>query len=273
MGLDLAAAARVAEDAADVAAAVIRPFFRASVASVRKGDRSPVTAADRAAERAIRALLAERFPDHGVIGEEFGETAGVEGAGGKGTGGRFTWVVDPIDGTKSFITGRPSFTTLLALLDDGAPVLGVINQPVTGERWVGLVGAPTRFSAPPGLAATARTRSGIALGDAQLSCTTLDLFTPETRPLWERLAARCAEVTWGGDAYAHGLLALGAVDLIAETSYKMWDWAALVPVVEGAGGVITDWSGRPLRPGADGSVLAAGSAALHAEALAVLAGS
>ncbi len=262
MALDLDAAARVADAAADVAAAVIRPFFREPIGIDRKGDSSPVTAADRAAERAIRAVLAERFPDHGVLGEEFGAER---------EGSPFQWVLDPIDGTKSFITGRPSFTTLIALLHEGVPVLGLINQPITGERWLGLAGRPTLFTAPAGFSATARTRQGAGLDDAQLSCTTLDLFTAETRPRWERLAARAAQVTWGGDAYAHGLLALGCVDLIAEATYKMWDWAALVPVIEGAGGVITDWAGKALRPGADGSVLAAGSAALHAEALAVLA--
>lgn len=264
MTLDLDAAARVADAAADVAAAVIRPFFREPIGIDRKGDASPVTAADRAAERAIRAVLAERFPDHGILGEEFGAEREASA---------FQWVLDPIDGTKSFITGRPSFTTLIALLHEGVPVLGLINQPVTGERWLGLAGRPTLFTAPADFAAPARTRQGAALAEAQLSCTTLDLFTPETRPRWERLAARSAQVTWGGDAYAHGLLALGSVDLIAEATYKIWDWAALVPVVEGAGGVITDWAGHALRPGADGSVLAAGSAALHAEALAVLAAS
>jgi myo-inositol-1(or 4)-monophosphatase len=261
--LDLDAAARVAEAAADVAAAVARPFFRERIGIVRKGDASPVTAADRAAEQAMRALLAERFPDHGVIGEEFGPEREAS---------PFQWVLDPIDGTKSFITGRPSFTTLIALLHEGVPLLGVINQPISGERWVGLAGRPTRFAAPAGFAAPVGTRQGVKLVEAQLSCTTLDLFTSETRPRWERLAARVAQVTWGGDAYAHGLLALGCVDLVAETTYKLWDWASLVPVIEGAGGVITDWAGAPLRPGADGSVLAAGSAALHAEALAVLSG-
>lgn len=264
MTLDLDAAARVAEAAADVAAAVIRPFFRERIGIVRKGDASPVTAADRAAEKAIRAVLTERFPDHGILGEEFGAEREES---------PFQWVLDPIDGTKSFITGRPSFGTLIALLHEGVPVLGVINQPITGERWLGLAGRPTRFSAPAEFAAPCGTRQDASLADAQLSCTTLDLFTAETRPCWERLAAKVAQVTWGGDCYAHGLLALGAVDLVAETTYKIWDWAAIVPVVEGAGGVMTDWSGRPLRPGADGSVLAAGSATLHAEALAVLSAS
>ncbi len=263
LGLDLDAALAAAERAADAAAAVIRPYFRARLAIERKGDESPVTAADRAAEQAMRAVLAEAFPSHGILGEEFGEDR---------PGAALQWVLDPIDGTKSFVTGRPTYGSLIALLEDGVPVLGVMSQPSIGERWIGLRGRPTTFFSPIGGPAVARCRPCPALAEAQLSVTTLDLFTPETRPRWERLAARAAQVTWGGDCYAHGLLALGLIDLVAETTYKIWDWAALVPIIEGAGGVITDWSGGPLRPGADGSVLAAGDAALHEAARALLAG-
>lgn len=262
-GLDLDAALRAAERAADAAAAAIRPWFRASLAIERKGDESPVTAADRAAEQAMRAVLAEAFPSHGILGEEFGEDRPEAS---------LQWVLDPIDGTKSFVTGRPTYGSLIALLADGVPVLGVMSQPSIGERWIGMRGRPTTFCSPIGGPAVARCRPCPALAEAQLSVTTLDLFTPETRPRWERLAARAAQVTWGGDCYAHGLLALGLIDLVAETTYKIWDWAALVPIIEGAGGVITDWAGRPLRPGADGSVLAAGDAALHEAARDLLAG-
>jgi myo-inositol-1(or 4)-monophosphatase len=260
-GLDLDAALRAAERAADAAAAAIRPWFRAGLAIERKGDESPVTAADRAAEQAMRAVLAEAFPSHGILGEEFGEDR---------PGASLQWVLDPIDGTKSFVTGRPTYGSLIALLEDGVPVLGLMSQPSIGERWIGIGGRPTTFFSPIGGPAVARCRPCPALAAAQLSVTTLDLFTPETRPRWERLAARAAQVTWGGDCYAHGLLALGLIDLVAETTYKIWDWAALVPIIEGAGGVITDWSGDPLRPGADGSVLAAGDAALHEAARAIL---
>ncbi|WP_439578464.1 inositol monophosphatase family protein [Elioraea sp.] len=261
-GLDVNAAVRAAERAADAAAAAIRPWFRARLAIERKGDESPVTAADRAAEQAMRAVLAEAFPDHGILGEEFGEDR---------PGAALQWVLDPIDGTKSFVTGRPTYGSLVALLADGVPVLGVMSQPSIGERWIGIRGRPTTFFSPIGGPAVARCRPCPALAEAQLSLTTLDVFTPDTRAQWDRLAARVAQVTWGGDCYAHGLLALGLIDLVAEATYKIWDWAALVPIVEGAGGVITDWSGRPLRPGADGSVLAAGDAALHAAARDLLA--
>jgi histidinol phosphatase-like enzyme (inositol monophosphatase family) len=260
---DLDAALRAAEAAADAAAAVIRPYFRARLAIERKGDESPVTAADRAAEQAMRAVLADAFPSHGILGEEFGEDR---------PGASLQWVLDPIDGTKSFVTGRPTYGSLIALLEDGVPVLGVMSQPSIGERWIGIRGRPTTLFSPIGGPAVARCRPCPALAEAQLSVTTLDLFTAETRPRWERLAARVAQVTWGGDCYAHGLLALGLIDLVAEATYKVWDWAALVPIIEGAGGVITDWDGRPLRPGADGSVLAAGDAALHEAARDLLAG-
>ncbi|TQF78340.1 inositol monophosphatase family protein [Elioraea sp. Yellowstone] len=259
--LDLDAALAAAEAAADAAAAAIRPWFRARLAIERKDDASPVTAADRAAEQAMRAVLAAAFPDHGILGEEFGHDRPEA---------PLQWVLDPIDGTKSFVTGRPTYGSLIALLEEGTPVLGVMSQPSIGERWIGLRGRPTLFFSPLGGPAVARCRPCTALAEAQLSVTTLDLFTPDTRPRWERLAARAAQVTWGGDCYAHGLLALGLIDLVAETTYRIWDWAALVPIIEGAGGVITDWSGRALRPGADGSVLAAGDPALHAAARAIL---
>lgn len=258
--LDLDRARRAAEAAADAAAAAIRPLFRSPLAIDRKGDASPVTAADRAAEQAMRAVLAEVFPDHGLIGEEFGEER---------ANARFVWVLDPIDGTKSFITGRPTYGSLIALLDEGVPVLGVMSQPSIGERWIGQAGRPTVFFSPIGGPAVARCRACATLAEAQLSVTSLDLFPPAERQRWERLAA-AAQVTWGGDCYAHGLLSLGLIDLIAEASYRIWDWAALVPIVEGAGGTITDWHGRPLRPGADGTILAAGDPVLHEAALHVL---
>ena len=262
-GFDLDAALRAAERAADAAAAAIRPWFRARLAIERKGDETPVTAADRAAEQAMRAVLAQAFPAHGILGEEFGADR---------PGASLQWVLDPIDGTKSFVTGRPTYGSLIALLEEGVPVLGVISQPSIGERWIGVRGRPTTFFSPVWGPAVARCRPCPALAAAQLSVTTLDLFTAETRPRWDRLAERVAQVTWGGDCYAHGLLALGLIDLIAETTYRIWDWAALVPIIEGAGGVITDWAGRPLRPGANGSVLAAGDAALHEAARDLLAG-
>jgi myo-inositol-1(or 4)-monophosphatase len=254
-----------AEAAADVAGAVIRPFFRPGRdaplgPAAMKGDRSPVTVADRAAEQAMRAVLAERLPGHGILGEEFGLDRPEA---------RLRWVLDPIDGTRAFITGRPVFGTLVGLLDGETPILGVIDQPVTGERWVGAAGRPTRFRGP--LGGEAGCRPCPALAEAELSCTSPEMLDAEESPRWRRLAGAVRRVSWGGDCYAYGLLALGQIDVVAESDMKLWDWAALLPVVEGAGGRMTDWQGRPLRPGGGNRrVLAVGDPALLARAVARL---
>ncbi len=239
-----------AEAAADVAGAVVRPFFRAGFAIDTKSDRSPVTIADRSAEQAMRAVLAERFPEHGILGEEFGLDRPEA---------RLRWVLDPIDGTRAFVSGRPTFGTLIALLDGETPVLGVIDQPVTRERWIGAMGRPTAFHGPFG--GRAGCRPCASLAHAELSCTSPEMLGAD-EPNWRRLASTVRRNYWGGDCYAHGLLALGQIDVIAETTMKLWDWAALVPVVEGAGGRVTDWAGQPLRPGGDGRVLSVGDPAL-----------
>ncbi len=224
-----------------------------------KADRSPVTIADRNAEQAMRAFLTERFPDHGVLGEEFGLDR---------PGARMRWVLDPVDGTRAFLTGRPVFGTLVALMDGPTPILGVIDQCITGERWVGVAGQPTQFRGAHGVAGC---RPCPALSHAELSCTAPEIFTPGQTVSWQRLAHATRRTSWGGDCYAYGLLALGQIDVIAESGLKLWDWAALVPVIEGAGGRITDWQGRALHPDGDGAVLAVGDPALLGPACAVLA--
>ena len=244
--------------AANVAAAVIRPFFRSRLDADLKHDSSPVTIADMTAEQAMRAVLAHRFPGHGIEGEEYG----VDRAHA-----RYRWVLDPIDGTRAFITGRPIFGTLIALLDDGRPILGILDQPISGERWTGAAGHPTTFTGGPGQIGV---RPCPSLASAELSCTAPEIFSePETRR-WRRLQAAAARTTWGGDCYAYGLIALGGVDVIAEAGLKLWDWAALVPIIEGAGGRITDWAGHPLHPGSNGQVLAVGDPALHQAAIDLL---
>ena len=248
-----------AEAAADVAGAVIRPFFRAGVTADQKSDRSPVTIADRTAEQAMRAVLSERLPAHGILGEEFGLDR---------PDAPMRWVLDPVDGTRAFVSGRPSFGTLIALLQDGVPIVGIIDQPITGERWVGAAGRVTRFHGPFG------GRSGCrvcpTLGEAELSCTSPEMLGADT-PRWERLRSAVRRNYWGGDCYAYGLLALGQIDIIAESDMKVWDWAALVPVIEGAGGSVTDWAGAPLHAGGDGRVLAVGDKALVPAVVATLA--
>ena len=239
-----------AEAAADVAGAVIRPFFRTRIATDQKADRSPVTIADRSAEQAMRAVLSERFPDHGILGEEFGLDR---------PNARLRWVLDPVDGTRAFISGRPTFGTLIALYQDDRPIVGIIDQPVTGERWVGSVNRPTVFRGPMG--GTPGCRPCPHLSDAELSCTSPEMLGAEMAR-WEQLRASVRRNYWGGDCYAHGLVALGLIDIVAENDMKVWDWGPLVPIIEGAGGSVTDWRGQPLRPDGDGTVLSLGDKTL-----------
>lgn len=243
---------------ADAAGDAIRPLFRARFDIETKQDASPVTQADRAAEAAIRAMLERERPAEGIIGEEYGNAR--EGADR-------LWVLDPIDGTRSFIAGRPIFGTLIALIEDGSPVLGVIDQPISGERWIGVRGQPTLLSGTP-----VRTRSCPRVADAHLATTAPHLFAPDEQPAFDRLSAAARDVLWGGDCYNYGLLAAGHLDLVAEAGLKLYDLAALVPVVEGAGGAMRDWQGRPLTRDSDGQVIAVGDPALMEEALARLNG-
>ncbi|HKX77324.1 MAG TPA: histidinol-phosphatase [Novosphingobium sp.] len=239
----------LAQRLADAAGEAIRPHFRSGLASERKGDASPVTVADRAAEEAMRRLLKAEAPRDGVIGEEFGSEEGSSGR---------TWVLDPIDGTVSFLAGRPIFGTLIGLLVDGFPVLGVIDQPILGERWIGATGRETLFNG-----AVARTRVCRELSDAALATTGPQYFDAHQGDHFMALAARTdhKRMMMGGDCYNYGLVAAGHLDLVCEAGLKLHDWAALVPVVEGAGGLMCDWNGDPLHTGSDGHVLALGDPA------------
>ena len=193
--------------------------------------------------RDFRAILAVERPADGIVGEEHGTTNGDAD---------WLWVIDPIDGTKSFITGRPTFGTLVALLYRGRPVLGVIDQPIVGDRWVGAIGRQTILNGQP-----AHVRACPALDRATVNTTSPDLFGPDDYAAFRRVATGVKLTMYGGDCYAYGLLAAGFVDLVIEAGLKLYDYAALVPVVEGAGGVMTDWSGAPLGSRSDGRVVAA----------------
>ena len=242
-----------ANQLADLAAAAIRPHFRQPIAVDSKADQSPVTVADREAEQAMRRRIEAAFPAHGIIGEEFGRVR--EDA-------EYVWVLDPIDGTKSFISGVPLFGTLIALLRRGEPLLGIIDQPIARERWVGATGQATTLNN-----ARVQTRACAALGGATLFSATQDMFQGFEIDAFARLKSQVRLVRWSADCYAYALLATGFVDLVVEASMKPYDYAALIPVVQGAGGVISDWQGRPLTLESDGRVLAAGDPALHGEAL------
>jgi inositol-phosphate phosphatase/L-galactose 1-phosphate phosphatase/histidinol-phosphatase len=246
----------LAAELADAAGAEIRPYFRQQIAVHDKPDLSPVTAADRAAETAMRRLIAARFPEHGIIGEEFGrEREAAE----------FVWVLDPIDGTKSFISGVPLFGTLIALTQAGRPILGVIDQPISRERWIGAAGRPTTYNGQP-----IRCRACPALAGATIFATSPDMFRGADAAGFARAAAAAKLVRYGADCYAYGLVALGFIDLVIEASLKTYDFSAMLPIVEGAGGLATDWQGRPLDLNSDGRVVIAGDARAHREVLALL---
>jgi inositol-phosphate phosphatase / L-galactose 1-phosphate phosphatase / histidinol-phosphatase len=248
----------LATELADAAGAEIRPAFRTALTVEDKPDLSPVTAADRAAERAMRRLIAARFPEHGIIGEEFGALR--EAA-------EFVWVLDPIDGTKSFISGVPLFGTLIALMQDGRPLIGVIDQPILRERWVGAVGRKTTLNGAP-----VRCRPCPDVAAATLFATTPQMFDGEDVAAFARVSAMAKLVRFGCDCYAYGLVAAGFVDLVVEAGLKLYDFCAMTPIVEGAGGVASDWRGQALDLGSDGHVLVAGDPRSHQSTLALLRG-
>ena len=248
----------LATELAEAAGAAIRPYFRQPIAVDDKPDLSPVTVADRTAEAAMRRLIAARFPEHGIIGEEYGpERAEAE----------FVWVLDPIDGTKSFISGVPLFGTLIALAQRGRPIVGIIDQPISRERWIGAVGRPTTLNGVP-----VRCRACASLAAATSFSTSPDMFRGADAAAFARVASAAKLVRFGADCYAYGLLAGGFIDLVIEASLKPYDFSAMMPIVEGAGGVATDWAGVPLSIASDGRVLVAGDKRAHKAALALLAG-
>jgi inositol-phosphate phosphatase / L-galactose 1-phosphate phosphatase / histidinol-phosphatase len=241
---------------ADAAGAVVRKYYRAPLEVESKADASPVTVADREAEQALRALIRATYPQHGIEGEEFpGERLDAE----------LVWRLDPIDGTKSFVVGRPLFGTLIGLTRAGRPILGVIDQCILGERWLGVAGEQSTWNGQP-----IRVRACSGLEQAIMSVTSPQMFRPEERAAVARLESAVRFPIYGGDCYAYGLLAMGSIDLIVEADLDVHDFMALVPVIEGAGGVVTDWRGAVLTPSSDGRIVAAGDRRVHERALKLL---
>lgn len=239
----------LAERLAEAAAAAIRPFFRAKFDVETKADASPVTEADRVAEAAMRRLIEAEYPRDGIIGEEYGVKDGSTGR---------TWVLDPIDGTVSFMAGRAIFGTLIALVEAGWPVIGVIDQPIARERWLGVVGRPTLFNGKP-----AATRRCPDLARAVLATSSPHYFSDDEAARFLSVASKLSRrgLIYGGDCYNYGLVASGHIDLVVESGLKLHDFAALVPVVEGAGGTMCNWAGDPLNADSAGDVIALGDPA------------
>jgi myo-inositol-1(or 4)-monophosphatase len=246
---------------ATVSGEAILPFFRTSLSVENKGHGGafdPVTAADRSAETAMRTLIRQSFPDHGIIGEEFG---------GERTDAEYVWVLDPIDGTKSFISGMPAWGTLIALTRAGEPVYGMMHQPFTRERFTG-DGGSARYRGPAGERAL-RVRDCAALADAILMTTSPLLMKEADRGAFGKVEKVVRLSRYGGDCYAYCMLAAGHVDLVIETELKPYDILPLMPIIAGAGGIVTAWDGGS--PNAGGRIIAAGDKRVHAAAMKVLA--
>jgi myo-inositol-1(or 4)-monophosphatase len=248
------------DELATMSGETILPFFRTSLGVENKsvaGGFDPVTAADRAAEGAMRALIARTFPEHGIVGEEYGaERADAE----------YVWVLDPIDGTKSFIAGMPAWGTLIALTRRGKPVFGMMHQPFTRERFFG-DGEAANYRGPAGNREL-HVRACAALDEALLFTTSPLLMKEADRAAFQRVEKAVRLSRYGGDCYAYCMLAAGLVDLVIETELKPHDVAALIPIITGAGGIITSWENGPAHAG--GRIVAAGDKRVHAQALNIL---
>lgn len=245
---------------ADASAAILRQRFRQPLTIEIKADHSPVTAIDREVESRLCDMIASEFPDHGIIGEEFGAAR---------ADAEHVWVLDPIDGTKSFITGRPLFGTLIALCRESRPILGVIDHPVigAGERWIGAAGHPTRHDG-----AIVRARACPDLSAAAAFCSSPHSSRPENELAFERVRQAVRQTLYSTDCYAYGLVASGFADLYVDFGLAIYDYLAAVPVIEGAGGIITDWNGDALTLASGRRIAAAGDRNIHRAVLALLAG-
>lgn len=249
-----------AQSAADAARAAIQPHFRAAsfeLTSKDAGHFDPVTVADKNAEQAIRAVIAKNRPDDAIIGEEFANTAGTS---------EFTWVLDPIDGTRAFICGAPVWGVLIAVLNDDGPVLGIIDQPHIGERFTGGLG--TASLDHRGKVTELKVRDCATLGQATLLTTFPEVGTPDEARAFARVRDQVRLTRYGLDCYGYALVALGQVDLVIEAGLNSYDIAAPIAVVEAAGGIVTNWQGEPVHDG--GQVIAAGDRRMHAAALELL---
>ncbi len=256
---DLTAFLAFVDEAADAARAAILPHFRAQTPVDNKAaiGFDPVTAADRAAETAIRALIAARFPSHGVIGEEFEDHPAQC---------PWTWVIDPIDGTRAFIAGLPTWGVLIGLCHEGAPVIGALDQPYLQERFIGFPSGAT-FRGPQG-ERPLKVRPCTVLTEVTLSTTDDALFTPAEKGAFDQVRAAAKLTRLGLDCYAYGMLAMGGMDMVIESGLKPVDILPLIPIIEGAGGIVSDWRGKPVRGG--GQIVAAASVEIRDEAMVAL---
>jgi len=242
---------------ADEAAKISTKYFRSSLKIEVKDGEYPVTIADREVELRLRGLIKEAYPRHNIIGEEFAN---------QDNNSEYTWVLDPIDGTVAFSTGKPTYTTLIALLHNDQPIYGIIDQAISKERYTGVAGSKSYLNLNE-----IRTSSQVNLSQVRLNATTPYMFTTDyERNKFEQVRKHVRITSFGGDAYSFGLLAAGHIDVIMEADLQYYDVAALIPVINASGGVITDWQGKPLTKGFNGQCLASSNQELHKKLIQII---
>lgn len=246
----------LAIEMADTARKITLSYFGGDFDVETKADQSPVTMADRQTEKRLREMIHQQFPDDGIFGEEFGEY---------NTDAEYVWIIDPIDGTGSFVFGIPLYGCLISRLKNNIPQLGIIDMPAIDQRWIGNLSKPSIHNK-----SECKTSRCEELSQARLMCTTPDMFNAEEAVKFEHISQQVAMRRFGGDCFCYGLLSSGQIDLVVESDLKPYDFLALVTIVEGAGGVITDWHGRPLTMSSGNQVIAAATAELHSAAIEIL---
>ncbi|PPR30349.1 MAG: Fructose-1,6-bisphosphatase/inositol-1-monophosphatase [Alphaproteobacteria bacterium MarineAlpha6_Bin6] len=247
---------KIAHECAEASGKIIKKYFRKKVKIEIKNDNTPVTKADKEAEKKIRDIIRKKSPECGYFGEETGKY---------NIDNEYTWVIDPIDGTKSFITGKPLFGTLIGLMKNNRPYLGVLNQPILKERWVGIANKESRFNN-----VKVKTRNCKKLKGSKMYATSPMMFVGKNQKVYRNVRAKIGETLFGADCYAHGLMASGFIDVLLEANLKPYDYIASAAIVSGAGGKFTDWQGNELNLKSDGRIIAAGDAKIHNQLIKVI---
>ena len=247
---------KLANKCADASGKIIKKYFRKKIKINLKKDNTPFTKADIEAEKIIRELILKQEPNCGFVGEETGSI---------NMNREYCWVVDPLDGTKSFITGKPTFGTLIGLLKNNKPVLGILNQPILNERWVGIAGVETKYNNKK-----VRVRKCKMIEGAKMYATSPMMFQGRNKKIYKNVRAKIGECLFGADCYSHGLMSLGFVDVILEANLKPWDYIASASIISGAGGKITDWNDNDLNLQSDGRILATGDSNIHKQIIKII---
>tara|TARA_Y100000590_G_scaffold246456_1_gene276885 strand:+ start:2567 stop:3349 length:783 start_codon:yes stop_codon:yes gene_type:complete len=248
---------KLANECANVSEKIIKKYFKKKIKIKKKRDNSPVTIADQETEKKIRDLIIKKAPECGFFGEETGKFK---------INNEYTWVIDPIDGTKSFITGKPLFGTLIGLLKNNKPFIGVLNQPILKERWVGIANKECRYNNK-----IVKTRKCLQLKGSKMYATSPMMFVGKNQKIYKKVRTAIGETLFGADCYAHGLLASGFIDVVFEANLKPYDYIASAAIISGAGGKFTDWEGNDLNLNSSDRVLATGDYKTHKKILKIIA--